>query len=131
MGEKKAEEERLAAEKKAEEERLAAEEKAKEEKLAAEKKAEEDRIAAEKKAEEERIAAEKKAEEERIAAIKKNEERVNSYATMTPDDRAWSILYDLGAIEMTPDPDSTDYDSSKDDEYCDENVYVNFERTLD
>merc|ERR1712157_180135 len=111
--------ERIAAEKKAEEERIAAEK----------KKAEEERIAAEKKAEEDRIAAEKKAEEERVAAIKKAEERVNSYATMTPEDRAWSILYDLGAIDMTPDPDSTDYDSSKDDEYCEENVYVNFERT--
>merc|ERR1719253_1058241 len=120
--EKKAEEECIAAEKKAEEERKAAEKKAEEERIAAEKKAEEERIAAEKKAEEERLAAEKKAEEERLL-------RIESYKTMTPEERAYSILFDLGALELTPDPDSTDYDSSKDGEYCDENVYVNFDKS--
>uniref|UniRef100_A0A7S2W9J9 peptidylprolyl isomerase n=1 Tax=Eucampia antarctica TaxID=49252 RepID=A0A7S2W9J9_9STRA len=35
---------------------------------------------------------------------------------MDPEERAFNILVDLGMVENTPDPDSPDYDSSKDEE---------------
>lgn len=38
------------------------------------------------------------------------------YGAMDLEERAYNILYDLGMIDETPDPDSEDYDSSKDDE---------------
>ena len=44
------------------------------------------------------------------------------YAAMSPEERAFAILVDSGTIAISPDPDDPNYDSSMDDEYCDENV---------
>lgn len=41
------------------------------------------------------------------------------YAGMKEEERAYNICVDLGLVQTTPDPDSPDYDSSKDDEFCD------------
>ena len=38
------------------------------------------------------------------------------YTSMDEGERAFNILVDLGMVDLTPDPDSPDYDSSKDDE---------------
>jgi len=38
------------------------------------------------------------------------------YSSMDEGERAFNILVDLGMVDLTPDPDSPDYDSSKDDE---------------
>lgn len=38
------------------------------------------------------------------------------YAEMDPEDMAYNILVDLGMVEVTPDPDSPDYDNSNDDD---------------
>lgn len=48
----------------------------------------------------------------------------NDYASMDLEERAFNILLDLGLISLTPDPDSPDYDSSKDDEFAPENINV-------
>ena len=41
------------------------------------------------------------------------------YASMEIGERAFYVLLDLGLIALTPDPDSPDYDHSKDDEFAD------------
>ena len=46
------------------------------------------------------------------------------YEGMDPEEQAFNILLDLGAVSLTPDPDSPDYDSSKDDELAPENVNI-------
>lgn len=46
------------------------------------------------------------------------------YAAMDLGEQAFNILLDLGAVSLTPDPDSPDYDSSKDDEIASENVKI-------
>lgn len=38
------------------------------------------------------------------------------YSSMDEEERAFNVLVDLGMVDLTPDPDSPDYDSSKDDE---------------
>lgn len=38
------------------------------------------------------------------------------YAALPPGERAFTILLDLGMIELTPDPDDPFYDSSGDDD---------------
>ena len=40
------------------------------------------------------------------------------YAGMDEEERAYQILVDLGMVEITPDPDSPDYDSSADNEFA-------------
>ena len=40
------------------------------------------------------------------------------YGSMELEERAFNILLDIGMIESNPDPDSADYDSSNDDEFC-------------
>lgn len=42
------------------------------------------------------------------------------YEDMSEEDRAFSILVDLGIIGLTPDPDNSNYDATKDDEFCSE-----------
>ena len=42
-------------------------------------------------------------------------------ADMDPDEKAFKILVNLGMVQESPDPDSPDYDHSKDDEYAPEN----------
>ena len=42
---------------------------------------------------------------------------------MDLEERAYNILLDLGSIALTPDPDSSDYDHSNDDELASENVF--------
>jgi hypothetical protein len=42
---------------------------------------------------------------------------------MDLDERAFQILLDLGMIELTPDPDSPDYDPSEDDDLAPENIF--------
>jgi len=44
------------------------------------------------------------------------------YGAMTPEDRAFAILVDLGMVDISPDPEDPNYDSSLDDEYCMENI---------
>jgi hypothetical protein len=39
-------------------------------------------------------------------------------------ERAFAILTDIGAIQRSIDPSSPEYDSSKDDEIADENVFL-------
>ena len=39
------------------------------------------------------------------------------YDSMDLEDKAFSILVDLGMVDETPDPDSPDYDHSNDDEF--------------
>mmetsp|Transcript_28127 Transcript_28127/g.62619 ORF Transcript_28127/g.62619 Transcript_28127/m.62619 type:complete len:266 (-) Transcript_28127:171-968(-) len=46
------------------------------------------------------------------------------YGGMDLEEQAFNILLDLGAVSLTPDPDSPDYDSSKDDELAPENVNI-------
>lgn len=43
------------------------------------------------------------------------------YGVMGDEERAFNILVDLGMIELTPDPESPDYDHSTDDELAPEN----------
>lgn len=38
------------------------------------------------------------------------------YSSMDEEERAFNVLVDLGMVDLTPDPDSPEYDSSKDDE---------------
>lgn len=98
--------------------------KAAQEKAAAEAKAaEEARIAAQAKAAreaEEKAAREAKAAEEaRIAAeeaAKTPEALAAKYGAMDLEERAFTILCDLGMIELHPDPDDPNRDRSKDDE---------------
>lgn len=40
------------------------------------------------------------------------------YGSMEIRERAFAILYDLGMIEISPDPDSPDYDHTLDDEFA-------------
>mmetsp|Transcript_8557 Transcript_8557/g.14984 ORF Transcript_8557/g.14984 Transcript_8557/m.14984 type:complete len:103 (-) Transcript_8557:45-353(-) len=40
------------------------------------------------------------------------------YASMSVEDRAFAILYDLGLIENNVDPRDPNYDHSSDDEIC-------------
>jgi len=42
------------------------------------------------------------------------------YAGMNEEERAYNICVDLGLVQTIPDPDSPDYDSSKDDDFCDD-----------
>jgi hypothetical protein len=39
------------------------------------------------------------------------------FDSMDLEDKAFNILVDLGMVDKTPDPDSPDYDHSKDDEF--------------
>lgn len=39
-------------------------------------------------------------------------------------DQAFAVLMNLGLIQTSPDPQSTDYDSSKDDEIVDGTIYL-------
>lgn len=50
--------------------------------------------------------------------IKAEEESSPSFdeSDLDPEEKAFRVLLDLGLVEATPDPDSPDYDSSKDDE---------------
>jgi len=52
------------------------------------------------------------------------------YGDMDPSDRAFTILHDLGMIEITPDPSSSDYDGSLDSKLAPENVYVEEKRSV-
>mmetsp|Transcript_31391 Transcript_31391/g.91998 ORF Transcript_31391/g.91998 Transcript_31391/m.91998 type:complete len:667 (+) Transcript_31391:133-2133(+) len=40
------------------------------------------------------------------------------YGSMDLEDKAFNILVDLGMVDKSPDPDSPDYDNSKDDEFA-------------
>ncbi len=40
------------------------------------------------------------------------------YASMSPEQRAFSILLDLGIIQEHQDPDDPQYDTTHDDDYC-------------
>ena len=51
----------------------------------------------------------KSQEEEKLLA--------DRYGAMDPEERAFNILVDLGMVDLSPDPDSPDYDNSADDEY--------------
>jgi len=55
-------------------------------------------------------------EKEKLVAAK--------YAALSPEKRAFSILYDLGMIESTPDPDDPEYDPTYDEEFCPENSAI-------
>ena len=46
------------------------------------------------------------------------------YGKMDLGEQAFHILLDIGAVTLTPDPDSPDYDHSKDDELAPENVNI-------
>jgi len=50
----------------------------------------------------------------------KDEEKTlaDYYGAMDLEERAFTILYDLGMIEMSPDPDSPDYNHDLDDEFA-------------
>jgi len=50
----------------------------------------------------------------------KDEEKTlaDYYGAMDLEKRAFTILYDLGMIEMSPDPDSPDYNHDLDDEFA-------------
>lgn len=130
----KAEVEKEAAELKAKEEEEAAakaeqeaeaEKKAKEEEEAVAK-AEAEKEAAELKAKEE-AAAKAKAEQEEAKIEEEVEEQEQAmeeapapkdYNTISdPGQRAFEILVDLGLVELTPDPNSPSYDSSKDNDF--------------
>mmetsp|Transcript_14761 Transcript_14761/g.27763 ORF Transcript_14761/g.27763 Transcript_14761/m.27763 type:complete len:695 (+) Transcript_14761:152-2236(+) len=88
-----------------------------------------------KKEEEERLAAEaeEKKKNDRVAMIAEARRQPKSpeedkviaerYAAMDIDERAFQILLDLGMIELTPDPDSPDYDPSEDENLAPENVF--------
>jgi len=51
-----------------------------------------------------------------IAATQVAENKVASFQSLEPAERAYCILVDLGLIDVHPDPDSSDYDHSDDDE---------------
>ena len=40
------------------------------------------------------------------------------YAKMSVEERAFSILFDLGMVEANKDPKDPSYDHSNDDDYC-------------
>jgi hypothetical protein len=42
-------------------------------------------------------------------------------------DRAFDLLLKLGMLKVTPDPNSSNYDHSTDNDYCPENVSANFD----
>ena len=123
-------EERIAEEarKKVEEKkRMEAEKKQKEAEEAATK-AEAEKEAAELKAkEEEEAAAKAKAEQEAAKIEEEPEEQEQAmeeppapkdYNTINdPGQKAFEILVDLGLVEVTPDPNSPSYDSSKDNDF--------------
>lgn len=46
------------------------------------------------------------------------------YAKLALEDRAFQILLDLGMVQVTPNPDDPDYDSTYDEEFAPENVFV-------
>lgn len=128
----KAEAEKEAAELKAKEEEEAAakaeqeaeaEKKAKEEEEAVAK-AEAEKEAAELKAKEEAVAKAKAEQEEAKIEVEEQEQAMEGppapkdYNTISdPGQRAFEILVDLGLVELTPDPNSPSYDSSKDNDF--------------
>lgn len=62
-------------------------------------------------------------------ALKQDPNAADKYAAIDDlGERAFAILTDIGVVERTIDPSSPDYDSSKDDEIADENIYVNFKK---
>mmetsp|Transcript_22006 Transcript_22006/g.65159 ORF Transcript_22006/g.65159 Transcript_22006/m.65159 type:complete len:685 (-) Transcript_22006:492-2546(-) len=65
---------------------------------------------------EEQVAA----EEEETAS---DEDKASTYGNMDVEERAFTILSDLGMLENSPDPDDPNYDSSGDDEIAAENVF--------
>jgi len=42
----------------------------------------------------------------------------------TLEDKAFALLMELGMVQINPDPRSPDYDHSKDDEFCRENIWL-------
>ena len=130
----KAEAENVAAELKAKEEEEAVAKAKAEQDAAAEKKAKE---AAAAKAEKEAAELKAKEEEEDVAKAKAEQEAAKieeepevqeqameeppapkDYNTINdPGQRAFEILVDLGLVELTPDPNSPSYDSSKDNDF--------------
>ena len=42
------------------------------------------------------------------------------YWAMNEKERALAILHDLGFVKATPDPDEMGYDSTNDDDFCDD-----------
>jgi len=91
----------------------------KEASLAAEAPAqEEESLHTEAASKEEDKPAEAKLEEAAEQPASPEDEEVTSerYGEMDPEERAYHILVDLGMVNLTPDPDSPDYDDSQDDE---------------
>ena len=78
-------------------------------------------------AERERIQAILQAEADRKAAILEARKQpkapevekalAEKYGALEAGERAFAILIDLGIVELSPDPDSKDYDSSNDDQF--------------
>ena len=68
-------------------------------------------------------ATEKKEENTRLQVSLASKPQ-QDYSTIDLEERAFNILLDLGLISLTPDPDSPDYDTSMDDEFAPENVYI-------
>jgi len=79
-------------------------------------------------AERERIQAILQAEADRKAAIVEARQQpktpevekalAEKYAALEAGERAFAILIDLGIVDISPDPDSKDYDSSSDDQFA-------------
>lgn len=46
------------------------------------------------------------------------------YGEMNSEERAYNILLDLGLIELHPDPESDDYDHSNDDEFAENDMFL-------
>ena len=125
----KAKEEEEAAAKAKAEQNAAAEKKAKEEEEAAAKEKAEQEAAELKAKEEEEAAAKAKAEQEAAKIEEEVEEQEQDQAMeeppapkdynaiSDPGQRAFEILVDLGLVELTPDPKSPSYDSSKDNDF--------------
>ena len=68
----------------------------------------------------EQIEAVKRAVEEARKQPKSEEEETqlaDRYGAMELGEKAFAILVDLGMVEVSPDPSSPDYDSSRDDKY--------------
>ena len=53
----------------------------------------------------------------RIVTTQAAENKVAKFDSMDLGERAFSILVDLGLIDIHPDPESSDYDHSNDDEF--------------
>mmetsp|Transcript_21439 Transcript_21439/g.30690 ORF Transcript_21439/g.30690 Transcript_21439/m.30690 type:complete len:95 (+) Transcript_21439:1283-1567(+) len=54
---------------------------------------------------------------EQVIDFKDEEAVASRYAAMNPEQRAYSILLDLGMIEENQDPDDPLYDATFDDEF--------------